>query len=337
MIAQRFDLFKFTVALLELFPLQVLGRKGFDHALAQQAVLNRCIQLSDLEPLLAEPLPQFVVEFDRHNAHQRHAGKHDERQRNTGLAQNHKGCYDLDARNKELLGAVVGELGHVKQVVGDAAHDLADFGIIIIGMVQPQQMVKGVATHVGLDMHTHDMPDAGHKVAGRAVDDAQYKVQCRHPQHGIHRQRGGRDRVGQRAHDGRQGNIAQRCQRRAKQIKKQYTLVLNKVGQKPAHQRAVAGLVGLGRHGYLFFFLFSSFALAGNSKTAPQGGLLVSCSTYSNVSDSSVYEVEDASPEESPGFTVELEELESGGGVGVGCSFGNTSSYHSPHPALVHS
>ena len=72
---------------------------------------------------------------------------------------------------------MVGKLGHVKQVVGDAAHDLADFGIIIIGMVQPQQMVKGVAAHVGLDMHTHDMPDAGHKVAGRAVDDAQYKVQ----------------------------------------------------------------------------------------------------------------------------------------------------------------
>ena len=79
MVAQRLDVLKITVALLKLFTLQIFRRKRLDDSLAQQAVLNRGVQFTNLESLLAEPLPQFVVEFDRHNAHQRHAGKHDER------------------------------------------------------------------------------------------------------------------------------------------------------------------------------------------------------------------------------------------------------------------
>ncbi len=51
-------LFKFTVALLELFPLQVLGRNGFDHALALQAVLNVAVVTNTI-PNTGISLPFF--------------------------------------------------------------------------------------------------------------------------------------------------------------------------------------------------------------------------------------------------------------------------------------
>ena len=248
-VGQRLDVLERAVALGKFFTLLRFGRKGFDDALPQQAVLDRRVQLADLEPLLAEPGAQFQVQTHRDDAHQRHAGEHHQRQRHAGLAQNDKGRRDLDKGDEKFLRAVVGELGHVEQVVGDAPHDLPDLCVVVVGVVQPQQVVKGVAAHVGLDMHAHDMPDTGHKVAGRAVDDAQHKIQRRQFQHGLHRQRGplAGSSVGQRAHDLGQHDVAQRRQRRAEQVKAQNAFVFEQIRQKAAQQRAAAGLLVVGR------------------------------------------------------------------------------------------
>ena len=140
---------------------------------------------------------------------------------------------------KKFLRAVVGELGHIEQVVRDAPHDLSDLRVVVIGVVEPQQVVEGVAAHVGLDVYAHDVPDAGHEVAGRAVNDAQHKVERRHFQHSVDGQGGGADGVRQGAHDGGQRNIAERRQRGAEQIKHQHTAVFEHIGQKTANQRTV--------------------------------------------------------------------------------------------------
>ena len=168
------DLLEILVALGKLFPLLVLGGKGLDHTLPQQTVLDGGVQLTNLHPLLAEPRPQTSVQVHRHHAHQRHAGKHCQRQRDAGTAQDDKGRHDLDARNEKLLRAVVGKLGHIEQVVGDAAHDGAHFGVVVIGVVQPQQVVKGIAAHIGFNVHAHDVADAGHIILGGTVNDAQH-------------------------------------------------------------------------------------------------------------------------------------------------------------------
>ena len=125
-------------------------------------------------------------------------------------------------------------------------------------MVEPKQVVKGVAAHVGLDVYAHDVPDAGHKVACRAVDDAQHKVERSQPQHGVHGQRGGGDGVRQCAHDGGQGDVAERRQCGAEQIKGQYAAVLGHIRQKTADQGAVFGarVGGSFGHGNLFRLIY---------------------------------------------------------------------------------
>ena len=62
----------------------------------------------------------------------------------------------------------------VHMVVGDAAHDGAHFGVVVIGVVQPQQVVKGIAAHIGFNVHAHDVADAGHIILGGTVNDAQH-------------------------------------------------------------------------------------------------------------------------------------------------------------------
>ena len=255
-VAKGLDLFKGAVALGKLFPLLVLGGKGLDHALSQQAVLDGGVQLADLDALLAEACPQTSVQVHRHNAHQRHTGKHRQGQRDACAAQNDKGRHDLDACDEKLLRAVVGELGHIEQVVGDAPHDGAHLGVVVVGVIQLQKMVKGIPAHIRFNMHAHDVADAGHIVAGCAVDDAQHKVERRQLQHDARRQGDAHPhgRVCDDAHDLGQHDIAQGRQRCAEQIKAQHHLIVCQIRQKTPDQRTAAcvvcpGVVGFGfRH-----------------------------------------------------------------------------------------
>ena len=252
-VAEGLDLLKIPVALCKLLAFLILGGKGLHDTLPQQAVLDGGVQLADLHALLAEPRPQPSVQVNGHHAHQRHAGEHRQRQRHTGPAQDNKGHHDLDGRNEKFLRAVVGELGHIEQVVGDAAHDSAYLGVVVVGVVQLEQVVKGIAAHIRLDVHAHDMTDAGHVIAGCTVDDAQHKIECCQPQHDARRQgdahaHGG---VGDGAHDLGQHDIAQGGQRCTEQVQKQGHFILCQIGQKPPDQRTAAcvvrpGVVDLG-------------------------------------------------------------------------------------------
>ena len=223
---------KVFVALLELGALLLLGGKGFYHALPQQTVLDGGVQLTDLDALLPEPGTQTAVQVNGNHAHQGHAGEHRQRQRDAGLAQDDEGGQDLDEGDEKFLGAVVGKLGHIEQIVGDAAHDGADLGVVVIGVVEQQQVVEGIPAHVGLDVHAHDVADAGHEILGRAVDDAEHKVDARQLEHdaGGQGDAHAHGRVGDGAHDLGQEDVTQGGQRGAEQVEKEHCLVLCQIG-----------------------------------------------------------------------------------------------------------
>ena len=231
-VAQRFDVLKVLVALLELGALLLLGGKGFYHALPQQAVLDGSVQLTDLDALLPEPGTQTTVQVNGNHAHQGYAGEHRQRQRDAGLAQDDEGGQDFDEGDEKFLGAVVSKLGHIEQIVGDAAHDGADLGVIVIGVVEQQQVVKGIPAHVGLDVHAHDVADAGHEILGRTVDDAEHKVDARQLEHdaGGQGDAHAHGRVGDGAHDLGQEDVTQCGQRGTEQVEKEHCLVFCQIG-----------------------------------------------------------------------------------------------------------
>ena len=155
---------------------------------------------------------------------------------------------------------MVGELGHIEQVVGDAAHDGADLGVVVVGVVELEQVVEGVPAHIRLDVDAHDVADARHEVLRRAVDDPEHKVDRRQLEHDGRRQ-GNADahgRVGDGAHDLGQDDVAKSRQCGAEQIKEQRGLVLGQIRQEPPDQCAAAGVVcrrvldGF-LHGFSFF------------------------------------------------------------------------------------
>ena len=135
-----------------------------------------------------------------------------------------------------------------------------DFGMFlpvqkaaIAALTGPLDMVKGIAAHIRLDVHAHDMTDAGHVIAGCTVDDAQHKIECCQPQHDARRQgdahaHGG---VGDGAHDLGQHDVTQGGQRCTEQVQKQGHFILCQIGQKTPDQRTAAcvvrpGVVDLG-------------------------------------------------------------------------------------------
>ena len=179
------------------------------------------------------------VKKPREEQHQRQHGEDDQRQRRAGPHQNDEGDDDFDARDEELLRAVVRKLRHLKQVAGDAGHDLAHLGIAVIGEAQRLQVGEKIVAHVALDKGAHDVPARGHVEVGQRIHDAQKHVDAAHPQHKAHRECGKivGGQIGHVAHDQGQHQVAHGGQRRARQVQKQHAPVLFKIGQKPPDER----------------------------------------------------------------------------------------------------
>ena len=72
---------------------------------------------------------------------------------------------------------MVGKLRYVKQVIGNAAHDLTDFIVGVVVLAQPLEMVKGIAAHIGLDVHAHHMAHIRHKELRRRVHQTQHQIE----------------------------------------------------------------------------------------------------------------------------------------------------------------
>ena len=115
---------------------------------------------------------------------------------------------------------MVRELRHVVQVGRDAAHQLADLGVVVVGVLQHLQMGEHVPAHVGFNLRAHAVTDGLHVIIGRRVDHAQKHVHAAHRQNQANRERGNvrRRALGDFAHDHRQHQLAQRGHRRAEQV-----------------------------------------------------------------------------------------------------------------------
>jgi len=72
---------------------------------------------------------------------------------------------------------VVRKLGNIKQVAGDAAHDLADFGVVVVAKGQLLQMGEKISAHIGFNARAHHVTFGLHVIVGRCVDDAQQHIQ----------------------------------------------------------------------------------------------------------------------------------------------------------------
>ncbi len=218
------------------FPgLYVLVGEGFHHLVSQKTVLNAGVQLPDLVPLLSESRPHAEVQKHAHHQHQGHAQENNQGQGKADARQHSKGNHGLDTCDEELLRTVMGKLRHVEKVVGDAAHDLAHLGIVIISVGEPLQMTVGVPAHVCLNPGSHHMPHVGHVIAGQTVHNAQAEVQKSQSSHGLNGE--GRQIpdpfVCDIPHNQRQHKLTHCGHGRAEQIQHQSAPVLLKIRDKP--------------------------------------------------------------------------------------------------------
>ena len=163
-------------ALLERVLLLFRGER-LHNPLAEQAVLNRSVQLADLEPLAAERGAKRQVQLDGYNRHQGHAGKHHQSQRYAGSAQDDERSRNFDARNKKFFRAVVGRIRSASNRSLVMRPAVCNFGIGIIGVAQPLQVGKGIPPHIGLNVNAHDVAGAGHKILCGTINQPQNEIQ----------------------------------------------------------------------------------------------------------------------------------------------------------------
>ena len=134
---------------------------------------------------------------------------------------------------------MVGEFRYIKQVVGDAPHDLAHLGIGKVAVGQLLQVVKGVSAHIRFNARAHHMARVGHKVVGCAVNEPKHQIKRANAEDIAHRQAGKvvYAHIGDGTHDERQNQLAHRGERRTEQIEAEDALIAGHVGPEAAQQR----------------------------------------------------------------------------------------------------
>ena len=167
------DVVENLVALFELLLLQLLVGKGLDNPHAQKAVLHLGVDFTQLDALDAELLFHLAVEIHRRDDDEGHDGEHNQGKPHVDPAQDDEGADNLDARDEEFLGAVVGELRHVEQVGGDAGHNLGHLGVVEVVKGQLLQVVEHSGAHICPYFGAHDVAHGGHEEVGRGVHQAQ--------------------------------------------------------------------------------------------------------------------------------------------------------------------
>ena len=132
----------------------------------------------------------------------------------------------------------MGKLRHIKQIVGDAPHDLPHLSVVIIGVGQLLQMPVGVPAHIRLYIHPHHMTGIGHIIVSRRVNQPQCQVQKPQSSHGAHRQHRQvlHGLVGDMPDNQRQHDLADGGQGRAEQVQTEHFHMGFIVGHKPFNQ-----------------------------------------------------------------------------------------------------
>ena len=232
------DADELLVAPVEFIDFHGLVGEALHHPDAQQAVLHLRVDLAHLMAAFLESGAHLLVEMPGQHQHDRQHEEDNQRQHRIDAQQNHKGHGDLDGGDQEFLRAVVRELRYVKQVAGDAGHDLPHLGVAVIGKAHLLQMFKQGVAHVPLDIGAHHMAPGHHNVVGHGIDQTQKHVYAAHLQHIGHGQGGGAaaGKAGNAAHDHGQHQVAQRGQHGAEQVQRQHAPIGTEIGQKAPDQ-----------------------------------------------------------------------------------------------------
>ena len=220
--------------MVELIDFQILVSEGFHHPDTQQAVLHLRVDFAHLMPGILKRHAHFPAEVARADQHEGQQKENHQGEPHVGAAQDDKGGCNLHPGDQEFFRTMVGKLRHVKQVAGDAGHDLTHLGFVVIGKGQLLQMVEQIAAHVRFQLGPRHVAPVLHEVVGGGVDDPQQQIhpaQRQHPGGGdpgvvLHRL------VGDHLHDLGEDDFAPRGHERAEQVQRDFFFVLAIVGQK---------------------------------------------------------------------------------------------------------
>ena len=106
-VGQLLNIQKSAVIFLKLDIFHLFIGKCLDHLMAQQTILDPGVQLSDLVTLLAKGTSHPEIQDHAHTAHQRHAQKDHQCQRQIALCQNDKRDYGLDCGDEKFFWAMI--------------------------------------------------------------------------------------------------------------------------------------------------------------------------------------------------------------------------------------
>ena len=192
-----------------------------------------------------------LVKVPQQNDHQRYERKHQQRQADIHVQQDHERYDDLNPGNEKLLGAVVCEFRDIEQVAGQAGHQLADFCVVVVSERKVLEMVKEIPAHIGFDASAHKVAARLHIISAKRIDDPEEQIQqpkLQHPWDG-ERVRRNHGAVRDLAYDQRENDFTDSRQRGAEQVKYQCCFVAPEIGEKAFHQLADRHLSsGLLRH-----------------------------------------------------------------------------------------
>ena len=171
-----FDLQIILIALLKLFLFDRFIHKGAHLAHAEQAVFHLRVQFADAPAGFPEGCLHFAVEMKENNHHDRNQCESNQGQERVDGAKNDARPYDFHRGNEILFRTVMGKLGNIKQVTGNARHQCADLGIVVKRKAQLLQMCKKIAPHIGFDFATHHMSDICHIVVSDRVNQTHDQI-----------------------------------------------------------------------------------------------------------------------------------------------------------------
>ncbi len=81
-----------------------------------------------------------------------------------------EGAHQGDGGDEQVLGAVVGQLGDLKEVAGDPAHQLAGAVLVVEGEGQVLHVAEQVPADIRLHPHAQQVAPVGDDVVEHALE-----------------------------------------------------------------------------------------------------------------------------------------------------------------------
>ena len=122
---------------------------------------------------------------DGENEEEGHHGEDDEGQLPADGEHDAEGAQQGDGGDEEVLGAVVGQLGDLKEVTGDPAHELAGAVFVVEGEGQVLHVGKEGRADVGLDAHAQQVSPVGDDVGEHRLEEVGRQQGGHHQEEGL--------------------------------------------------------------------------------------------------------------------------------------------------------